>query len=246
MDRLILWDIDGTLVHSAGAGAAVFLSAIERCLGVSAEGHGVRMSGKTDPQIAREILGAVAATTSLRGPALDDAVARVLDGIESDLAASADRIRRDGSVLPGVTDLLAILHDDPAVLQSLLTGNVVANAKVKLGAFDLAGYFDWDVGAFGSDHHDRLELVPMAMAKAAARHGRTFAPNEVWIIGDTPRDLACARAGGAHCLLVATAGFRTAELEEAVADGASRTAPRREVVMLDLSDTASVLALLQS
>lgn len=242
MERVILWDIDGTLVRTGGAGAEVFAIAAERVLGVPAVGHGVRMSGKTDPQIAREVLAAVSASA---GVAVDDAnaaVAAVLGHIESELATASERIRAQGVVLPGVPEVLATLHDDPQVLQTLLTGNIAPNAVVKLRAFGLDRYFDWDVGAFGSDHHDRLELVPLALAKAAAQHGRTFDSGAVWVVGDTPRDLSCARAAGASCLLVATGSYDADELRAAVAEPGGRG---RELVRDDLSDVAAVVDLLR-
>lgn len=255
MQRLILWDVDGTLVRTGGAGAEVFIAAIERALGVSAHDHGVRMSGKTDPQIAREILAAVAETATLSGAELDDAIVAVMGHIERELAGAVERIRQEGRVLPGVREVLAALHDDPDVLQSLLTGNIAPNAMVKVAAFDLDGYFDWDVGAFGSDHHDRIELVPVAVEKAADRHGRRFGPEEVWIVGDTPRDLACARAAGASCLLVATGRYAVDELTTAVdedrGDGAGvpegvGATDRREHVLPDLADVDAVLTLLRA
>lgn len=245
MQRLVLWDVDGTLVRTGGAGAEVFATAMQAVLGVDAGAHGVRMSGKTDPQIAREILGAVEATAGLQGPELDEAVASVLAHIETGLATEIDRIRAQGHVLPGVPEVLTALHHDPGVLQSLLTGNIAPNAAVKVSAFGLEQFFDWEVGAFGSDHHDRLELVPLARAKAEATHGRRFAPQEVWVIGDTPRDLACARAAGASSLLVATGTYSLDELRAAVA---AEPGPGRrgtvEEVRPDLSQVDDVLAIL--
>ena len=235
MKRLILWDIDGTLLRAGEAGRAVFDAAVARALArelspdVLAQ---VSMSGKTDPQIAREIL--------LLAEVSDDQVEvhlpSVLRHLEEELAAAAHRIREAGHVLPGVEELLPRLHDDPDVIQSILTGNLAANAAVKLGAFHLERWFDLDVGAYGSDHHDRRELVPVARAKAAAHYGRAFEPRETWVIGDTPRDLECARADGARCLLVATGRYSFEDLAGLDADA----------VLGDLSDVDGVLALLAS
>ena len=88
--------------------------------------------------------------------------------------------------------------------QTLLTGNLTPNAAIKVGAFGLTHFFDIEVGAYGTDHADRLELVPIALERAARLRGESYAPDEVWVIGDTANDLACARAGGVRCLLVGT------------------------------------------
>ena len=235
MKRLVLWDVDGTLLRTGEAGRTVFDAAVGRALARELSPdvlERVTMSGKTDPQIAREIL--------LLAEVADDEVDRhlpdVLRHLEAELAAAADRIREAGHVLPGVEELLPRLHDDPDVLQSVLTGNLAANAAVKLGAFHLEKWFDLDVGAYGSDHHDRTELVPIARTKAEQQYGRAFAPEQTWVIGDTPRDLECAKAGGARCMLVATGRFGFEDLSGLDAD----------VVLGDLSDVDGVLALLAS
>ncbi|HEX7166947.1 MAG TPA: haloacid dehalogenase-like hydrolase [Acidimicrobiales bacterium] len=235
MKRLVLWDVDGTLLRAGEAGRVVFDTAVGRALARELSPDvltQVTMSGKTDPQIAREIL----ALAEVADDEVDRHLPAVLRHLEEELAAAADRIRETGHVLPGVEDLLPRLHADPDVLQSVLTGNLAANAAVKLGAFRLERWFDLDVGAYGSDHHDRTELVPIARRKAEEQYGRSFAPEETWVIGDTPRDLECARAGDARCLLVATGRFDFEDLSGLDADA----------VLGDLSDVDGVLALLAS
>ena len=234
MKRLVLWDIDGTLLHSGGAGRDVFEVAVRRVLerDLAPEAFAeVRMGGKTDPQIAREVL--------LIAEVADDEVDRhlpaVLRELEVELAAAADRIRRDGNVLPGVIEVLEQLAASGDVLQSVLTGNLAANAAVKLGAFGLERWLDLDVGAYGSDHHDRRELVPIALAKVEQRHGLRFRPEDTWIVGDTARDFECARAGETKCLLVASGGPAYDELAGLGADA----------VMTDLTATSEVVALLR-
>ena len=235
MKRLVLWDVDGTLLRAGESGRMVFDRAVARALArdlspdVLAQ---VSMSGKTDPQIAREIL----VLAEVADADVDRHLPDVLRHLEAELEAAAGRIRETGYVLPGVEELLPALHADPDVLQSVLTGNLAANAAVKLGAFHLERWFDLEVGAYGSDHHDRTELVPIAQLKAKRTYGREFGPAETWVIGDTPRDLECARAGGARCLLVATGRFGFEELAGLDAD----------VVLGDLSDVDGVLALLAS
>ncbi len=206
--------MDGTLLRSSRLTRDVFDVAVEHVLGRHPGDHGVRMSGKTDPLIALEILAAV-------GLAEDDARSRlsgVMERLEAELAAAAEELRDNGRVLPGVADILPRMQAEPGVVQSVLTGNTAANAAVKVRAFSLERWLDLDVGAFGSDHHDRGRLVPVALERARRRHGRRFAPGEVWVVGDTPGDLACARAGGARCLLVATGAATVEQLGELGAD----------------------------
>ena len=231
-DRVILWDIDGTLVRTGPVGAAIFEVAMEAVLGRHPGEHGVRMSGKTDPQIALEILAAL-------GVAEEEATAHlpeVVRHLESALAAVEADIRAHGRVLPGVVEVLTALHDDPAVHQTLVTGNLKPNAAVKLDALGLLSLVDLDTGAYGSDDADRLRLVPIALERAAD-HGVDVDRSRTWVVGDTPRDLACARAGGVRCLLVATGGGTTRDELEAC---------EPDVLLDDLTDTDAVVALLRS
>jgi phosphoglycolate phosphatase len=222
--RLVLWDIDGTLVRAGPVASEAFATAVEHAVGRHPGEHDVRMGGKTDPQIALEILASMGIETG------EHHLPIVLERLEAELAGAVDLMREAGTVLPGVRELLARLHAEPAVVQSVLTGNTAANAATKLAAFGLDRWLDLEVGAFGSDHADRRQLVPVARRRAAERHGE---PDEVWVVGDTPHDLACARAGGARCLLVRT-GARPHELDELEADA----------VVDDLADVDKVVELL--
>jgi phosphoglycolate phosphatase-like HAD superfamily hydrolase len=227
---LVLWDVDGTLVRIGDLGRDPFQQAIadalERDLGPEFHRR-VRMSGKTDPQIARELLE----IADLDEAAVEAALPEVLRRLEHHLAAAEHLMEEHGKAMPGAADVLGRLWAVDGVVQSVLTGNLAANALVKLRAFGLDRWVDLDIGAFGSDHHDREELVPIALAKATARYGDGFSAEETWVVGDTPRDLACAKAGGARCLLVATGGYGREELEGLGAD----------VVLDDLSDPAAVV-----
>jgi phosphoglycolate phosphatase len=225
-ERVILWDIDGTLVHTAGVGAAAFVTAIETLFGVAAGGHGVSLAGKTDPAIAREILTVL----DLHDDA-DAHLPRLLAETERLVAAGRDRIREGGRVMPGVRALLAALQQRPGTVQTVLTGNTAANAAVKLDAFGLVPFLDLDVGAYGSDDADRNVLVPVALARIEGRYGPVD-HSRVWVIGDTPLDAACARAGGVRCLLVATGFAPRPALDGAGADH----------VVDDLTDTEGILA----
>jgi phosphoglycolate phosphatase-like HAD superfamily hydrolase len=160
----------------------------------------------------------------------------VLSSLQVHLAEAASRgeLAASGSALPGVEAVLAAVAGDKRVLSTLLTGNIYPNAAIKVAAFGLDRWLDLDVGAYGSDHHRREELVPVALKRVEAEHGVRVPPEEVWVIGDTPRDLSCAQAAGSRCLLVATGRYRADEL----------AALGPDAVLEDLSDTAKVLELL--
>jgi phosphoglycolate phosphatase-like HAD superfamily hydrolase len=197
MRRLILWDIDGTLIHSGGVGRRVIEDAAG-LVGALSEVPKIVMSGKTDPQILREIFRAA----ELADDHIDTLIPDAVVAAEKALAEAEHELREHGSELPGVRALLERLRDTPGVRQTLLTGNLAGNAAVKLAAFGLTELFDAEVGAYGSDHADRLELVPIALERVNRFRGETYEPDEVWVVGDTDNDLACARAGGVRCLLV--------------------------------------------
>ncbi len=231
MVRLVLWDVDGTLIHTNGIGSEVFDRAFVEVLGrasMAPINTLVRLSGKTDPQIALEYLQLMD---------IEDAAShlpRVLERLAAELAAAADALAQGGGSLPGIPELLARLAATEGVHQTLLTGNLAANAAVKVAAFGLERWLDLDIGAYGSDHADRRELVPIALERVRRLRGVEIGPDETWVIGDTERDLACAQAAGAHCLLVATGGSTVADLAPLGADA----------LRADLSDVDAVLQLL--
>jgi len=206
--RLLLWDIDGTLVHAGGMGGQVFDDALIAAYGDLREIR-IVMSGKTDPQIVREYLEALGV------PAEAATVAALLEAAERGLAAGVDRMKVRGHTYPGVPELLERLAGDERIINSVLTGNTVANAKLKLATFGLDRWLDLDVGAYGSDDADRTRLVEVALGRGRERYGSAgspLTPGDAWVIGDTPLDLACARAGGARCLLVGTGRYPASEL----------------------------------
>ena len=226
--RVILWDVDGTLVRTGGVGAEAFNTAIETLFGVRAGDHGVSLAGKTDPQIAREILTVL----NLHDEGDDTRLPGLLAETERLVAGSRDLIRERGKVLPGVPALLEGLQR-PGTVQTVLTGNTAANAAVKLDAFDLPRWLDLEVGAYGSDDPDRNALVEVALTRVERSYGPVDR-SRVWVIGDTPLDAACAQVGGVRCLLVAS-GFATRDALDAA--GADH-------VVDDLTDTAAILSLL--
>jgi phosphoglycolate phosphatase-like HAD superfamily hydrolase len=227
--RLLLWDVDGTLVTCGPSGREALEAGTRLAGGPETLPH-LPMSGKTDPQILTEMLRGAGVA-----PADADAlVPRALAESERVLAGWRERMRREGRVHPGVGLLLRELAGRDGVRQTLLTGNVAANAAVKVGAFGLDTFLDLPVGAYGDDHAERERLVPVALGRVRELRGEMYATDEVWVIGDTDRDLACARAAGVRCLLVGTGrdGFG------AVSD------LRADAVLEDLSDTPRVLGIL--
>ena len=226
--RLLLFDIDGTLLKAGEVGGAVFDRAIEAVLG-EAPTQRVSMSGKTDPQIVREYLALLKQENPTHLPA-------VLEHLEAELAAASQQLARYGSPCAGAPELLQALAADERLHLSVLTGNIAPNAVVKLAAFGLDKWLDLETGAYGSDHEDRQQLVPIALDRLASLRGAHLSPEQAWVIGDTPRDYECAQAAGAHCLLVATGRFRAEELEGLGADA----------VLADLAATEAVVDLLSA
>jgi phosphoglycolate phosphatase len=227
--RLVLWDVDGTLVSTGPVGRQALEAGAAEAGGLPEVPH-VSMSGKTDPQIIAEIL-------TLSGLHVDDIaelVPAALVVAETRLAQWRPRIAEEGFVQPGVRKVLGALSDTDGVRQTLLTGNVEPNAFVKVDVFGLAPYFDFAIGAYGSDHDDRDRLVPISIERAARLRDDHFRPEQAWIVGDTGNDLRCAKAGGARCLLVRTGREGIGDLQGLQPDHAFD----------DLTDTDGVLDVL--
>lgn len=207
MIRLVLWDIDGTLIASGGAGlhafAAVAASAFERPGGTS----GLSFAGRTDYSIVREFFAAQGIEPS------PDRFERFLGDYVHWLDHYLGRLA--GRVLPGVREWLDGIRALPeAPVQGLLTGNIRLGAEIKLRHFGLWDEFELELGAFADDHEDRNRLAAIARDRGARRLGGDLRGEEILVIGDTPLDIACARAIGARCLAVATGGVPLATLLE--------------------------------
>jgi len=224
MTKLVLFDIDGTLVLTGRAGIRAMNRACEEVIGHVGALDGIPVAGRTDWIILHDALGAI-------GHALDDDLfARLRDAyvghLEEAIAEPGEGVK---AVMPGIRPLLDTLAARPDVFLALLTGNFERSARIKLAHFDLWRYFR--CGAFGDDAADRNALVPFALERAKGCGLEAIPPESIFVIGDTPHDVACARAVGAVPIAVATGTFTVDQLR---ASGAG-------IVFEDLSDTDAVL-----
>lgn len=202
MRLLLLWDIDGTLVSSGGAGMRALAAGLHNAFGINGLLDDIEFAGRTDRWIMRRIFGkySIEATEANFARYAD----AYLEALPPALAGASARI------LPGVRERLIDSAGDARCAQGLLTGNLRRGAQVKLAHHGLWEFFPF--GAFADDAELRDELGPFAVRRAQERHGVAFAPERVWVIGDTPHDIACARAIGARSLAVATGGSTLADL----------------------------------
>jgi len=204
--RLILFDIDGTLMDADGAGRAALRGAMLEVYGRTGPIDGFNFQGKTDPAIVRELLRADGFTDARVDERLSDLWENYCAGLDRELGARRARLQ----AYPGVRPLLAHAQSDSRYTPALVTGNVEGGAWRKLRACRLEAAFSF--GAFGSDSEDRNDLPALAIQRAAKSTGIEFAAEEVIVIGDTPADIRCARAAGVRALAVATGGFSGEQL----------------------------------
>ncbi len=224
--KLVLFDIDGTILWTDGAGRRAVHAALTEVFGtVGPDGH--RFDGKTDPQIVRELMRMDGHDDAAIDERLDASIDSYVANLERELAAPDAVPPR---VLPGVVALLDALEARPDVVLGLLTGNVIAGARAKLAAVGI-DFARFRVNAFGSDHEHRPELPAIARARAREVLGHEVAGGDVVVIGDTPADIQCGRGIGARAIGVATGRYSVEELAE--------HAPA--AVFTDLTDTAAVV-----
>ena len=193
--RLVLFDVDGTLLSAGRAARESILAALAEVLEWEGSADGNDFSGKTDPQILRELV-----MESVGRERFEATMGAVLDRYVDELSR---RLRPEAVVVkPGVRDLLDRLAAEPRVTLGLLTGNIERGARLKLEPPGFNRYFPF--GAFGDDSADRYSLPAVAVARARERTGRDFAGRSVVIIGDSVHDVACGRSLGARAIAVAT------------------------------------------
>jgi len=218
---ILLFDIDGTLVRTGGAGKAAMEGALRTAFGVKELNDTVPYSGRTDRAISRDLL-----TVHGIDPTPENQkrlTETYLEMLPSELNS------KGGEVCPGILEILSEAKRHESVLLGLLTGNVRRGAAKKLGHFDLWNHFT--VGGFGDDHFDRDDVARSAVAAVQAHVGQDVNFTDLWIIGDTPLDVQCARAVGAKVIAVATGWNPLSELE----------ACQPDVVLEDLSNTRDLM-----
>lgn len=223
--RLVLFDIDGTLLSASGAGRRAIHRALVEVYGTAGPIDAYDFHGKTDPQIVRDLLTAAGlspADVAEREPAF---FAHYLDCLEGEIG-DGERVR----LYPGVAALVESLAGSEGCVVGLLTGNVEGGARIKLRSTGLWPRFR--LGAYGSDHADRTRLPEVAARRAERLVGRVFRGPDVVVVGDTPLDVGCGRAYGARCIAVATGRHSVDDLTACAADH----------VFADLAETERVLA----
>jgi phosphoglycolate phosphatase-like HAD superfamily hydrolase len=220
--KLILWDIDGTLIVSHGAGFRAMERALTERFGLKCDMRTIDWAGRTDSWIAGEVLRVVGLPVTPQN--VHDYLEAYLETLPLEL-----RDGRPGQVLPGILELLETIRQTPDTIQGLLTGNLERGAKLKLTHFNVWHYFEF--GAYADDSPLRNDLGPHALRRAKERHAIEFAPKNTFIIGDTPHDIECGKVIGAKTIAVATGKYRVAEL----------AAHEPTAVFPDFADTAAFL-----
>ncbi|HCT76501.1 MAG TPA: hydrolase [Micromonosporaceae bacterium] len=226
---LVLWDVDGTLIHNGGVSKQAYAQGFELLTGKPPT-EPVITDGMTDPAIMRSLFERheIKLTAELES--------RVPAVMNDALASLVPQLRERGHAMPGAREAIDALAELPGVIQSVLTGNIAPNAFTKVATFDLQSKLDFKVGGFGSDDEIRWKLVGAARDKALAKYGITFDASNTVIIGDTLRDVEAGRKGGAHVIAIASGAFSEQQLS---AEGA-------DVVLPDLRNTDGLVRSLLS
>jgi phosphoglycolate phosphatase len=220
--RLLLFDIDGTLIDSKGAGIRSLKSVLRQKFGVTDDLTGIEIAGRTDTGIVHQIL------RKQNIPVTEENTAGFLEMYLEFLVGELPQ--RQGQLLPGVAELLPRLAARPKNVLALLTGNLRRGAQLKLAHYGIWDFFEF--GAFADDHHDRNHLGPFAQERARAAHRVDFAAANIDVIGDTPHDIACGKAIGARTIAVTTGSFSREQLSQHQPD----------FIFRDFSDVENVLA----
>ena len=233
--RILLWDIDGTLMRSTRNGAykEYFAPALLRVYGSAGNLEDMQVSGMTDTQIAYEALRG-------EGFSVADIFARIdtlLEVFHDEMSRVIARTDNPYGVFPGVREILAAVHEHPLMLNSLLTGNLSCAAEIKLRHVDLWQYFEFVPHAFGEISHERAVLAKEAGKRIGEFLEAEVRPEQFIVIGDTPNDIACARAFGARVIGVATGRSHPPEI---------LTKYEPDILLTDLTDTAKVIRILET
>ncbi len=229
MKKLLLFDIDGTLITGRGVPKKIALDVIRKHFPEFTNGQQVQFNGMTDPLIVQQVLA-----SNNHKIELDDPVINII--LDEFLFELKKYVTPDNppNILPGVQKLMDTCTQDQNIFMGLVTGNMMHGAKIKLKAARLHKYFA--LGAFGSDHWDRNQLPPIAITRAENYFEQTFTKNDTWIIGDSPKDVECAKANGLQCLAVLTGKVEEEIMQNAEADA----------IMNDLSNTEHFFSILKN
>lgn len=225
--RLVLFDIDGTLLTTNGMAVESMLAAVQAAYGVTAKWDSSKMNGKTELWIVHKLLADAGVPQQTVGRYLPRMWSVYVSELERRLSP------HNVTVFPGVRELLGQLAQREDILLGLLTGNIESSAKVKLGKAGLEGFA---LGAYGEHHQDRAALPGVAVEAAQRISGKRFAGGRITIIGDTPNDITCGAHLGVNAIAVATGRYGEEELR--------RHGPAH--LFHDLSDTRSVLDAIES
>ncbi len=225
--KVVLFDIDGTLLTTGGGARDAFTRALSEAAGQSIDTRGYSFSGRTDPQIARDIL----AGNGVEGMNLEAAIPIAIRLYLRYFAESAPRLAQ-ARLLPGVREVLDGLGKQAGVRVGLLTGNVVEGARIKLEFFDLTRHFDFSISAFGSDDADRYRLPALAVERARRVIGDGVSGRHLVLVGDSEHDVLCGRSVGARSVAVCT-GWTAPETLRALGPDA---------LLEDLGDTERSIA----
>jgi phosphoglycolate phosphatase-like HAD superfamily hydrolase len=222
---LLLWDIDGTLIDSGGAGERALRLALQREFAIEDSFTWLEYFGRTDTWIARAIL------ERHQGDATPHAIQRFLGAYLK--ALSEEMHNPHVRILPGIADIITCVSRSGDIAQGLLTGNLRQGAETKLGHLGLWAPFPF--GAFADDAEQRDDLGPHALRRAGAHYGNDFSPAHVFVIGDTPHDISCGKVIGAQTIAVATGRFTRDQLK----------AHKPTSVFENFADTAGFFSALQ-
>ena len=209
--RLVLFDIDGTILTARGAGRRALAAALNEVYGTAGDIERYDLRGRTDPRIVFDLMEGAGLAREAVHERLDACFEAYARGLAAEVGDGSGVVTH-----PGIADLVRRLSGTPEALVGLLTGNIEAGARIKLAPTGLQPYFR--LGAYGSDHHDRRQLPSLAARRAHALTGHAFQPEQVLVIGDTPHDIDCARHFGAMAVAVATGLYPREELEASSPD----------------------------
>lgn len=227
--RLVLWDIDHTLLQSRGMGREMYERAVPKAIGRPFQ-QLADVSGRTELDI-------IAETLKLHGvEPTDAAIGKLVNALIDSYEAGRDEFASRARVLPGAREALAALELHPTVHQGVLTGNLRAIARIKLVALGLEQFLDLETSSYGDDHADRAELVAIARERAAQQLDTQFSPDNTVLIGDTPRDVAAALTAGVQIIAVASGKSSVEELQAA---GAQK-------VLADLTNATELVQLIRA